>query len=50
MRVVTLLHVYGHRHPDHLKDAAAKVTAKPTASALPQKRDEKKETNVVKIQ
>jgi hypothetical protein len=48
--VVTLLRVCGHRHPDHLKDAAAKVAAKPTASASPQKRIEKKETNVVKIQ
>ena len=48
MSVETLLRVYGH--PDHLKDAVAEVTAKPTASASPQKRTEKKKTNVVKIQ
>ena len=47
MSVETSLPVYGHRHP---KDAVTKLTAKPTASASPQKRDEKKETNVVKIQ
>ena len=50
MSVETLLRVYGHHHPDHLKDAVAKMTAKPTASASPQKRTEKKKTNVVKIQ
>jgi integrase len=50
MSVETLLRVYGHHHPDHLKDAVAKMTAKPTASASPQKRAEKKKTNVVKLQ
>ena len=50
MSVETLLRVYGHHHPDHLKDAVAKMTAKPIASASPQKRAEKKKTNVVKIQ
>jgi hypothetical protein len=41
---------YGHHHPDHLKDAVAKMTAKPTASASPQKRTQKTKTNVIKIQ
>jgi len=50
MSVETLLRVYGHHHPDHLKDAVAKMTAKPTASASPQKRTERTKTNVVKIQ
>ena len=50
MSVETLLRVYGHPHPDHLKDAVAKMTAKPTASASPQKQADKKKTNVVKIQ
>lgn len=50
MSVETLLRVYGHHHPDHLKDAVAKMTAKPTASASPQKPAERKKTNVVKIQ
>ena len=36
--------------PDHLKDAVAKITAKPTASASPQKQTERKKANVVKIQ
>ena len=48
MSVKTLLEVYGHHHPDHLKDAVAKMTAKPTASASPQKQAEKPRTNVVK--
>jgi hypothetical protein len=48
--VETLLRVYGHHHPDHMKDAVAKMTAKPTASASPQKRKERKKTNVVRIQ
>jgi hypothetical protein len=48
--VETLLRVYGHHHPDHMKDAVAKMTARPTASASPQKRTERKKTNVVKIQ
>jgi hypothetical protein len=46
----TLLRVYGYHHPDHLKDPVARMTAKPTASASPQKRTERKKTNVVKIQ
>lgn len=50
MSVETLLRVYGHHHPDHLKDAVAKMTTKPTASASPQKRTQKKKTNAVKIQ
>ncbi len=48
--VATWLRVYGHHHPDHLRDAVIKMTAKPTASASPQKRAERKKTNVVKIQ
>jgi integrase len=50
MSVKTLLETYGHHHPDHLKDAVSKMTAKPTASASPQKRDEKTQTNVAKTQ
>jgi hypothetical protein len=50
MSVKTLLETYGHHHPDHLKDAVSKMTAKPTASGSPQKRDEKTQTNVVKTQ
>jgi integrase len=50
MSVKTLLDVYGHHHPDHLKDAVAKMTAKPTASASPQKQVEKSTTNVIKTQ
>jgi integrase len=47
MSVKTLLEVYGHHHPDYLKDAVTKMTTKPTASASPQKRAEKAQTNVV---
>jgi integrase len=43
MSVKTLLEVYGHHHPDYLKDAVSKMTAKPTASASPQKRGESRE-------
>ena len=50
MSLKTLLETYGHHHPDHLKDAVSKVTAKPTASASPQKRDKTTQTNVVKTQ
>jgi len=50
MSVETLFRVYGDHHPDHLKDAVAKMTAKPTASASPQKRTEMKKANVVKFQ
>ena len=50
MSVKTLLEVYGHHHPDHLKDAVAKMTAKPTASASPQKHAVKSKTNVNKTQ
>ena len=50
MSVKTLLETYGHHHPEHLKDAVSKMTAKPTASASPQKRDEQTQTNVVKTQ
>jgi len=50
MSVKTLIETYGHHHPDHLKDAVSKMTAKPTASASPQKRNEKTQTNVVKTQ
>jgi integrase len=50
MSVKTLIEVYGHHHPDHLKDAVSKITAKPTASASPQKQTEKTKTNVIKIQ
>jgi hypothetical protein len=38
------------RHRPDLKHSVAKMTAKPTASALPQRRAEQKKTNVVKIQ
>jgi integrase len=41
MSVKTLLEVYGHHHPDYLRDAVSKMTAKPTASASPQNRAEK---------
>ena len=50
MSVETLLRVYGHHHPDYLKDAVEKMTAKPTASASPQKSREKTKTNVIKLQ
>jgi integrase len=50
MSVKTLLEVYGHHHPEHLKDAVAKMTAKPTASASPQKQTEKMKTNAIKTQ
>ncbi|MGJ5022354.1 tyrosine-type recombinase/integrase [Bradyrhizobium oligotrophicum] len=39
MSVKTLLDVYGHHHPDHLRDAVSKITAKPSGrSAKDQKR------------
>jgi hypothetical protein len=50
MSAEALLRVYGHHHPDHLKDSVAETTARPTASASPQKRTERTKTNVVKIQ
>jgi integrase len=50
MSVKTLLEVYGHHHPEYLKDAVSKMTAKPTASASPQKRGATAQTNVVKTQ
>lgn len=50
MSVETLLRVYGHHHPDYLKDAVAKMTAKPTASASPQKRQDKTNTSAIKVQ
>jgi len=37
--------VYGHRHPNHRKDTVAETTAKPTASASPQKLTERKRTS-----
>ena len=50
MSVKTLLEVYGHHHPEYLKDADSKMTAKPTASASPQKRGATTQTNVIKTQ
>jgi integrase len=50
MSVETLLRVYGHHHPDYLQDAVKKMTAKPTASASPQKRTQTTHTNGVKTQ
>ncbi|QWG14275.1 site-specific integrase [Bradyrhizobium sediminis] len=49
MSVKMLIEVYGHHHPDHMKDAVAKIAAKPTASVMPQKRVTEMSTNVVKM-
>jgi hypothetical protein len=50
MSVKTLLEVVGHHHPEYLKDAVSKMTAKPTASASPRKRGAMTQTNVIKTQ
>ncbi|OSI68873.1 tyrosine-type recombinase/integrase [Bradyrhizobium canariense] len=49
MSVKMLIEVYGHHHPDHMKDAVTKIAGKPTASASPQKRTAENESNVIRL-
>jgi hypothetical protein len=49
-RISSSTRAYSARRPVIGMRAVTKMTAKPTASASPQKRTEQKKTNVVKIQ
>jgi integrase len=49
MSVKVLIDVYGHHHPDFMKEAVTKIVGKSTATASPQKRGQKDGSNVIPI-